>query len=515
MTNNVKTCAAIYKRLEAKKRQVMVRAEEAAKLTIPAIFPPEHQNEQTPLHIPNQSFGAKGCNNLTSKMMLALYPPNTAFFRLDADITAEDVGSEEEAERIRSALAEVETMVVGHLETTKLRPVASNKLLLSVITGNALLDVTDKGDFRVFSVRSYVVERDAQGNVVELVLKEHLSSEMFDEELLTKHFNAAELKEFSDNPEKELTIYTRQHLVDKKYKVYQELNGKVIEDSEGEYPMNAPRFIPVRWRAIDGEDYGRGLVEEYIGDLMVYDGLCLDISLASKQAAKVIFTVPANSVLTAEDIAAAESGDVLEGDADTVKTIQVQKNADFNIPYQRLSKIEQALADAFLMHSSVQRDAERVTAEEIRYMAQELEDALGGVYTIYGQEVQRPLLKRLLNVLSKMRKIPAVPKGVDLKITTGLDALGRSHETNKLITLIRSAQELLGADAVAQRIKSDQIFTELGKGLGVDVDRFLRSDEEVKQMQQEQMAQNITEGAAPNAINTAVQQMMAQQNQQQ
>ena len=42
------------------------------------------------------------------------------------------------------------------------------------------------------------------------------------------------------------------------------------------------------------------------------------------------------------------------------------------------------------------RSAERVTAEEVRYMAQELETALGGVYSILSQEFQYPFVNLLL-----------------------------------------------------------------------------------------------------------------------
>ncbi|WP_416142518.1 portal protein [Escherichia coli] len=47
-------------------------------------------------------------------------------------------------------------------------------------------------------------------------------------------------------------------------------------------------------------------------------------------------------------------------------------------------------------NSAVQRTGERVTAEEIRYVASELEDTLGGVYSILSQELQLPLVRVLL-----------------------------------------------------------------------------------------------------------------------
>ena len=49
-----------------------------------------------------------------------------------------------------------------------------------------------------------------------------------------------------------------------------------------------------------------------------------------------------------------------------------------------------------MLQSSVQRDAERVTTEEIRYLAGELEDTLSGIYSILSQDFScRMLIARL------------------------------------------------------------------------------------------------------------------------
>ena len=45
----------------------------------------------SPLHTPWQSVGAKGVNVLASKLMLALFPINTSFFKLqvnDAELSS-------------------------------------------------------------------------------------------------------------------------------------------------------------------------------------------------------------------------------------------------------------------------------------------------------------------------------------------------------------------------------------------------------------------------------------------
>ncbi|MBX9279900.1 portal protein, partial [Klebsiella pneumoniae] len=76
---------------------------------------------------------------------------------------------------------------------------------------------------------------------------------------------------------------------------------------------------------------------------------------------------------------------------------------------------------------------ERVTAEEIRYVASELEDTLGGVYSILSQELQLPLVRVLLKQLQATQQIPELPKeAVEPTISTGLEAIGRGQDLDKL-----------------------------------------------------------------------------------
>jgi len=73
-------------------------------------------------------------------------------------------------------------------------------------------------------------------------------------------------------------------------------------------------------------------------------------------------------------------------------------------------------------------------------MAGELEDALGGIYSILTQELQLPLIK-LMMLTSKV----TFPEGlVEPVIVTGVEALGRGHDYNKLVQFAQTLQQLLG-----------------------------------------------------------------------
>ncbi|MCZ0814423.1 portal protein, partial [Klebsiella pneumoniae] len=87
-------------------------------------------------------------------------------------------------------------------------------------------------------------------------------------------------------------------------------------------------------------------------------------------------------------LTAAQSGAFVPGRKQDIEFLQLEKSGDFTVAKNVSDTIEARLSYAFMLNSAVQRTGERVTAEEIRYVASELEDTLGGVYSILSQELQ-------------------------------------------------------------------------------------------------------------------------------
>ena len=84
MYGNV-SCAARYEKLATERETFLNRGRECAKLTIPALHPDAGHSSSSILHTPYQGIGARGVNNLASKLLLSLLPPNTPFFRFVLD----------------------------------------------------------------------------------------------------------------------------------------------------------------------------------------------------------------------------------------------------------------------------------------------------------------------------------------------------------------------------------------------------------------------------------------------
>ena len=71
-----------YLKLKENRAKFVDRAQECSELTISSLIPPDGFSNSSKLYNPFQSVGARGVNNLASKLLLLLLPPNSPFFRL-------------------------------------------------------------------------------------------------------------------------------------------------------------------------------------------------------------------------------------------------------------------------------------------------------------------------------------------------------------------------------------------------------------------------------------------------
>jgi len=510
------TAVSRYESLAAHRSPFLQRARDCAAVTIPALMPPEGANGSTDFSTPFQSIGARAVNNLSSKIVLALFPPGSSFFRLlvspkikdEATIAGEQGINAMSA--IEKELSSIETKVVNKLESQGARASFYEAIRHVIATGNGLLRVTAEGGFSFHKLSSYVCKRDGDGNVLEIVLKQSLAFVSLPKSIRTymaAHEAAeGEMTHSDDN----IDLYTWVKFDGSKWNVHQEVEGMIIEETRGTYPKGKSPWIPLRFSKLDGEDYGRGLVEEYLGDIQSLESLAQSIVEGSAAAAKVLFFVNEGGVTSKQVMAEAPNGAFVDGDARDVSTLQLDKFADFRIAAETTKEIQQRLAAAFLLNTSVQRQAERVTAEEIRFLAVELEDALGGVYSVLATEFQRPVVVRLMYQLERAGEIKPMKEGdVQPQIVTGLEALGRSHDLQKLDLLIAGAAQTLGQDVVAKYVNAGEYFLRRSVALAVDSTGLIRTDEEVQQADQAAQQQELAKQAVGPGIKAVGDQLAA------
>ena len=493
-----------YQKLEGERRAYTDRAEKCAKYTIPMAFPKESDSSNTNYETPYQSIGARGVNNLSAKLLLALFPPNAPFFRLSlGDEVRAALGDDTTTvQEWEAALNKMERQIVSYMESHQLRVSVNEALLQLVVAGNVLLFLPPhEGGMRLYRLNQYVVQRDGVGHVIEIVAKESMSYAAMPD--VAKRC----IEQPGEDASKSYDIYTHTYLDGDVYQSYQELEGKTVEGSEQTYPVDKTPWLPLRLRKMDGESYGRSYVDDYLGDLKVLEALAKSVAEVAAVASNILYLVNPNAVTRISDMSKAKSGDFVRGRVEDIQILQVDKASDLQIAEHVMQDIEGRLSYAFLLNSAVQRNAERVTAEEIRYVANELEDTMGGVYSILSHEFQLPLVWRFMTQMTMEGALPALPEGkqgVEPVITTGIEALGRGHDLTKLDTFIRYAQVF--PEAFQTAVKQAEILRQIATSLGIDAAAVVKSDEEVQQEQQMMMANQMAQNVAPDVVRGAMQQ---------
>lgn len=507
------TAEGRYDSLDVNRSPFLARAREAALLTIPGLMPPEGSTGSNTFHTPFQSVGARGVNNLAAKMLLALFPPGSPFFRLTMDefvltqlMEAAGEGAGKAKVEFEAALAKVERAVLTRMDQMGARLPLFEALKQLLVAGNCLIQILPKGKLVLHRLNNYVVKRDPSGAVMEIVVRQTLSR-------MTLPERAREIVESKTDPEQDkdkpgdnsVNLYTR---ISRKnrgtaqyWAVHQEIMGERIPDTEGTYPLDKSPWLPLRYTQVDGEDYGRGFVEEYMGDLRSLESLSQSIVEFAAVASKILFLVNEAGVTSKKKLATAPSGAIVDGDIKDISILQLDKFADFQVSKATADGIEKRLEQSFLLNSSIQRDAERVTAEEIRFLASELEQAHGGVYALQAQELQYPLVVRYMSMMQREGKLPSLPDNtVKPQIVTGLEALGRSADLQKLDILVSGIAASFGAEAVSKHINVGEYVRRRAIALGFDAGEIVRSPEEVAQSEANAAEQELTAKLGPTAM---------------
>jgi len=483
---------AQYNKMEMNREQYLERARECAELTIPTLIPPKNINEATEYKTPYQSIGARGVMNLASKLMLALFPPHAPFFRLSIDdlVYKQIQGSPEQKGVIEQGLSKIEKAVMDNMEVSNDRVAVYEALRLLIVSGNVLLRLTEKG-LRVHRLENYVIKRDPQGSVLKIIIKESIALNTLPPNIREAILKVKDAKEYDD---KELDLYTCITREKNNWKLIQECGKKII--LEKEYKIDKLPFIALRFNRVDGMDYGRGHCEAFLGDLKSLEGLTRAILEGSSASAKMLFMVSPSGTTRASALAKAPNGAIIEGSSGDVSVLQANKFADFRIAFETMNRIETRLQFAFLLNSSVQRQAERVTATEVQLVANELQDALGGVYGILTTEFQLPYINAKLAMLREQKLLPDLPKEiVRPKIIVGLEALGRASDRLRLLQFMSDLAGTLGAEVLAQHINLDDAIKKFAIANGVDTQGLLKSQEQIQQEQQQQMQQQFAQKA--------------------
>jgi len=470
-----------YSKLSTNRTQFLDTAVECSELTLPYLVQRDlAQRNRVNITQPWQSVGAKAVVTLAAKLMLAMLPPATTFFKLQV---RDDKLGEEFPPEIRSELdlsfSKMERMVMDYIAASSDRVVVHQALKHLIVSGNALIYMGKDG-LKHYPLNRYAVSRDGNGNVIEIVTKELISRQILGIELPDKKPNDPNGDYSSE--EDDVEVYTCVKLDEKsgRWTWHQEADDMILEGSRSTAPKNASPWLVLRFNTVDGEDYGRGRVEEFIGDLRSLDGLSQALVEGSAAAAKVVFLVSPSATTKPQTLAQAGNGAIIQGRPEDVGVVQVGKTADFNTAAQMAQTIERRILDAFLVLNV--RQSERTTAEEVRLTQMELDQQLGGIYSLLTVEFLEPYLRRTLLVLQRSNQIPKLPKDiVRPKIVAGVNALGRGQDREALTTFISTIAQTLGPEALMRYLNPDEAIKRLAAAQGIDYLNLIKPQQQLQQ----------------------------------
>ena len=483
-----------YTQLSRSRSQFLDTAVECSRLTLPYLIQEDLSSQPThqKLHTPWQSVGSKCVVNLAAKLMLALLPPQTSFFKLQI---RDDKLGEEIPREIRSELdlsfSKMERMVMDYINASSDRVVVHQALKHLIVSGNALIFMGKEG-LKNYPLNRYVINRDGNGNVCEIVTKELISRKILAMDLPEPLPNSPGDDGYkTGSDDQDVEVYTYVRLDDNgRWIWHQEALDRIIPGSRSTAPKTANPWLTLRFNTVDGEDYGRGRVEEFLGDIRSLEGLSQALVEGSAAASKVVFLVSPSSTTKPKTIADAGNGAIVQGRPEDVGVVQVGKTADFRTAAEQINNLERRISDAFLLLNV--RQSERTTAEEVRLTQMELEQQLGGLFSLLTVEFLVPYLNRTLHILQRNRELPKIPKDlVRPQIVAGVNALGRGQDQQSLIMFIQTLAQTLGPEAMGQFLDSGEFIKRLAAAQGIDVLNLVKTQETMDQerMQQQQMMQ--------------------------
>jgi hypothetical protein len=241
------------------------------------------------------------------------------------------------------------------------------------------------------------------------------------------------------------------------------------------------------WMVVSGDKAG---ARDYIEGL----DMLASMRLCSNTPGQLAIQTALGGYQSIKDLVACRNGGYVIGHPDDVKELgsDGRRGQGLVVAEARLQRVEASLKRAFMM-SNV-RDSERTTAEEIRMVAQQMDEGQVGIYSILTTEFQNPYITRKLHVLTREGKIQLPKDLVKPVVSVGLAAVGRGNDLEKMMRFIQGLDALakiVGEQEVAARVDVSDAITRLSNGLGLESIDLVLSEEKVKEIkaQQAQAAQ--------------------------
>lgn len=497
---------SVWNAMKVAKGDLEDRCEEYARLTVPHICSPDNQAMQEQ-EKGNVMIGAKIVNFLANKVVSVVFPHDKPFFILSLDPKVEfDLSKQVPTATIdqsKSMIADVSLRISKYamkkLNMIEYRPMAIHATKHLIVTGNAIIRRLPNNKRVVYGVKDAGIFRSIDGEPYDVVLRDIVRFDALDADIQER----VKASKVHVNDDDVMSMYSRWKKKGQKW----EFTQAVDDISLGTFKMVAEKDLPIMcltWNLSRGEHWGRGLVEDNIVSFSNLDVSTTALIDMFGIAADIKFLVNPGSVLDLLELTTSKRGSFHYGAEGDITSPQIgnQKGMDMQVLAESIAKWERELSQTFLMTSGSIRDAERVTAEEVRFYAQEIESAFGGLYSMLSQVWQYKEAEWAVRQIDD-----AIPKTLTIDITTGLDALSQEAMLQNLrysladLGLLNTVPEDVRAELSAERIA---MFIFANRNLPYAQFKLSPEEKQAKQEQQMQVAgrmqQMETEGKVTEQV---------------
>ena len=480
----------IWADMNTEKGDLIERSEAFSRWTVAAIMPADGGEKVEQIH-GNVHVGASLVNHLANKIVDVLFPVSRPFFTVamtpEAELKLEQEIGDDEAgvmqEQVRDATAKLEKVAMRHLKLTEYRPTAIMVCKHLIITGNALLRRMPTGERVLYPVNRFGVRRDILGNEIEVILADKKMFSTFDEKVQEQILSVHP----QTKPEDTIELLTHYKKDGKRWAINQEAEGVKIGDTLYQSARDYDLLV-LDWTLHPGEHYGRGLVEDHAATFHNIDVTNEAIVDLMAIISDVKFFVKPGSPLS-HDLAslnAAPRGTYWPGNADDISIPEMRARGDLSTMIEVVSRWENELKEAFL--KSTVRDAERVTAQEIRMVANELESAFGGLYSQLAMDWQQKEADYAIAQVDLAKEIGALGEMFEVVVTTGLESLSREGQIDNLRLAIGDLQMMEAVpEDVREALNSLRFAKFVFTNRSVDLKAFLNTPEEMEANREQQL----------------------------
>jgi hypothetical protein len=469
---------------EAERSSHLSDFERYAGYTIPSAFPPEGTVGSEEVQYDFQSLGAQLVENLTNKIMLALFHPSRPFFKIEEDSVESTTSSGE----LQKELSEIEKKGIREFAKKGGRVACTGAVQQLVITGNTLLHMPANEQYRYFSFRDYNAKWDSFNKLVSCILREEKDVVTLEDDIASVVM--ARGKKKTDT----VSVYTGIIRIKMGYYlVWQEVEDyEILSDRYGVYSEETLPYRPQRWNVMPNRQAGVGVVENMSGDFHMLSSLAatdIDIMALITDVKTLVNPSPRTKL---ENLVNSPSGAYVPGHKDDIHSHVHNIGTQATYVDTKTQQVAARLGQVFLMTSSMIRDAERVTAEEIRLIAQQLDQAHAGPYGRVARSLQEPIARDLVATVAPQYSKAAI------SIITGLESVSRLSELDSVRGFLADMQAVTNVPPVLLGwLNLQAIANKFASGWGVAGDNLVFSEKE-KAANDEQMIklQGVAEAAA-------------------